>query len=63
MHAIKTVGIVSKPNVQQAHDVVPSLLAWLRHHGIQARCDNETAYYGGCEGDAPASRCPRARNW
>lgn len=50
MHAIKTVGIVSKPNVQQAHDVVPSLLAWLRHHGIQARCDNETAYYGGCEG-------------
>jgi NAD+ kinase len=52
MHAIKTIGIVSKPSVPQARQVVPALLDWLRLHGIEARCDEETAFYGGCQGMA-----------
>ncbi len=50
MHAIKTVGIISKPDVPQARVVVPQLLEWLRGLGLEARCDEETAGYGECAG-------------
>lgn len=50
MHAIKTVGIISKPDVPQARGVVPQLLEWLRARGLEARCDEETAVYGACDG-------------
>jgi NAD+ kinase len=50
MPVIDTVGIVSKPGAPQAFSVVPRLLAWLKNHGIEARCDEETAAYTtGCQ--------------
>ena len=47
MAAVKTVGIFAKPNSSRATKLVPELLRWLAHHGIEARFDNETARYAG----------------
>ena len=47
MPIIKTVGVISKPNVKAAEPLVPTLLQWLHQRGIQARLDEATAYYGG----------------
>lgn len=47
MQSIKTVGILSKPNMQQAPEIVRELLAWLEERNILARCDEETALYAG----------------
>src|ERR1017187_850879 len=40
-----TVGIISKPAVPAAADVVPKLLAWLEGRGIRARYDERTDVY------------------
>jgi NAD+ kinase len=40
-----TVGIISKPNIPEAKEIVCGLLEWLRERGIQARCDQQTAFY------------------
>ncbi len=40
-----TVGIISKPKIAQAADIVCGLLAWLGAHGIRYRCDRQTAEY------------------
>jgi NAD+ kinase len=45
--AINTVGIISKPAVPAAADVVPRLLAWLDTRGIRVRYDERTAVYAG----------------
>ncbi|MCZ2073687.1 NAD(+) kinase [bacterium] len=45
MHGIETVGIISKPNVEQAHAVVPGLIEWLRNRKIAVRYDHQTAVY------------------
>ena len=45
MAAIKTVGIIAKPAVSAAADVVPKLLAWLEARGIRVRYDERTAAY------------------
>ncbi len=45
MGQIATVGIISKPNIAQAADIVCGLLDWLDERGIQYRCDEETAKY------------------
>ncbi len=45
MDGIKSVGIISKPDVQQARLLVPQLLNWLRERSIEARCDEPTAEY------------------
>jgi NAD+ kinase len=42
---IETVGIISKPAVPAAADVVPRLLAWLETRGIRVRYDERTAVY------------------
>jgi NAD+ kinase len=47
MPIIRTVGVVSKPNVQAAVALVPRLLEWLRDRGIATRMDESTAFYGG----------------
>jgi NAD+ kinase len=47
MPDIKTVGIISKPNVNAARELVPGLLAWLDGHGVAVRCDTYTAEYMG----------------
>ena len=51
MPIIKTVGIISKPNVPAAVGIVPNLLEWLNVRGIAARIDQQTAEYAhGLEG-------------
>jgi NAD+ kinase len=42
---ISTVGIISKPAVPAAADVVPKLLAWLEARGIRVRYDERTSLY------------------
>ena len=45
MGQIATVGIISKPHIPEAEEIVCSLLDWLDERGIQYRCDEETARY------------------
>ena len=45
MNKTTQIGIVSKPGVAAAHELVPNLLAWLDQRGIVARCDEPTAAY------------------
>src|SRR6202167_2786408 len=45
MPTIETVGIISKPTVAAAADVVPKLLAWLEARGIRVRYDERAAVY------------------
>jgi NAD+ kinase len=47
MQRIATVGIISKPNIESAADIVSGLLAWLDARGVRYRCDEQTALYGG----------------
>lgn len=45
MQEIKTVGIISKPNIAEAAEIVCGLLAWLEDHFVEARYDKQTAHY------------------
>lgn len=45
MQYITTVGIISKPNIAEAADIVCGLLDWLAEREIRARCDEQTAQY------------------
>lgn len=45
MQDIKSVGILSKPNVESAPEVLSRLLAWLEARGIGARLDQVSAHY------------------
>jgi NAD+ kinase len=47
MPSISTVGIISKPNIAQAPEIVSGLLAWLDKRSVQYRCDQLTAEYAG----------------
>ena len=47
MRTIKTVGIISKPKLTQAAQIVRGLLEWLAERGIGYRCDQQTAEYAG----------------
>jgi NAD+ kinase len=47
MRKIETVGIISKPKITQAPEIVRGLLEWLEKRGIQCRCDQQTAEYAG----------------
>jgi NAD+ kinase len=48
MREIATVGIISKPKIARAVEIVCGLLQWLKSHGIQYRCDEQTAQYASC---------------
>ena len=50
MLTINTVGIISKPAVPAAADVVPKLLGWLDTRRIRVRYDDRTAVYAGRTG-------------
>ena len=53
MHDIEAVGIVSKPNVDEAARVVPGVVEWLKARGIAVRFDEATAaYLGNADGVA-----------
>jgi NAD+ kinase len=58
MPDIKTVGIMSKPGVPAAYDLVPRLCEWLAGRDIRVRCDEETAAYGGCGAALPRPDVP-----
>jgi len=55
---IRTVGIISKPNVPRALTIVPGLVEWLANRGIGVRADEETARYGGLADWMPRERVP-----
>lgn len=45
MREINTVGIISKPNIPRAAEIVCDLIAWLEERGISYRYDEQTATY------------------
>ena len=49
MQNIRTVGIISKPKITKAPEIVSGLLAWLDKRGVRYRCDPLTAEYAGCK--------------
>ncbi len=58
MPHINTVGIISKPAVPAAAEVVPSLLAWLEARSIQVRYDERTAFYAARANGLPRDEVP-----
>jgi NAD+ kinase len=58
MPDIRTVGIISKPEVAAAAALVPKLIAWLTEHGLTIRYDDETAEYAGTESGMPRTKIP-----
>jgi NAD+ kinase len=58
MQNVRTVGIVSKPGAEQAHEVVPALMAWLAERGIAVRCDEQTTEYFPCDTALPRTEVP-----
>ncbi len=58
MREINRVGIISKPNIAQAADIVCSLIAWLEERGIEYRCDEQTAQYGNIKKFMPREALP-----
>lgn len=52
------VGIISKPNIAQAADIVCALLGWLDERGIGYRCDEQTAEYGNLKTFFPREELP-----
>lgn len=61
MPTIETVGIISKPGIEGASNIVSELLQWLSKHGIAARLDEETARYAGTVG-LPRDEVPDGTN-
>ncbi|HXN46759.1 MAG TPA: NAD(+)/NADH kinase, partial [Bryobacteraceae bacterium] len=54
MQDIKAVGIIAKPRVGQAAQVIPGVVDWLKERGLAVRFDRVTAgYLGSADGEAP----------
>ena len=45
MEPTKRVGIMAKPGIERATEMVPALIDWLHARGIEVRCDIQTAAY------------------
>ena len=45
MPNIDSVGIVAKPNINRAHEIVPQLVSWLEQRKIRVSYDQQTAIY------------------
>jgi NAD+ kinase len=58
MPTINTVGIIAKPAVPAAADVVPKLLAWLEARHIRVRYDERTAVYAVRSDGVPRNDVP-----
>jgi NAD+ kinase len=50
MPDIKTVGIIAKPSVEAARELVPRMIEWLREHDVAVRLDTHAAEYIGGDG-------------
>jgi NAD+ kinase len=62
MPAIETVGIMTKPNVPEAYQIVPQLIEWLQARNIGVRCDLETAAYTTLLAGMPRELVPEGCN-
>ncbi len=58
MPDIRTVGIISKPRVARAREIVPELIRWLEAQGLAVRCDEATAECAGRPGGLPREEVP-----
>jgi NAD+ kinase len=58
MEPVKTVGIISKPEVKEGERIVPELLGWLESRGVACRLDRETAQYAGRRESLPREEVP-----
>lgn len=58
MDTIKTVGIMTKPGVEEAWELLPELMEWLAARGIGARYDAETAVYLRKDDGVPRGEVP-----
>ncbi len=58
MPDIKTIGIVSKPGVAAASELVPKLIRWLAQRNLTVRMDQETAEYAGTHDALPREQVP-----
>lgn len=47
MDGIETVGLITKPEVEEAYTIVPRLLEWAERHRLSVRMDQATARYVG----------------
>ena len=58
MQPVESVGIVSKPGVERAFNVVAGLLDWLGARGIRVRYDEQTAVYARTNNGLPRESVP-----
>ncbi len=58
MPGTKTIGIISKPNVRRAAEIVPALIEWLAARDLSVRCDQTTAAYSGRSDGLPREELP-----
>jgi len=58
MPDIKTIGIISKPGVPAAAELVPKLIRWLAERSLTVRMDQETAEYAGSHDALPREQVP-----
>ncbi len=58
MPHVDTVGIISKPGIAHAYEIVTELLHWLASHDIKVRCDEFTAQYAGLDDGLPRDEVP-----
>jgi NAD+ kinase len=56
MKKIATVGIISKPKIARAAEIVCGLLSWLEGRGIRYHCDEQTAIYANLSASYPRER-------
>lgn len=45
MPTVKTLGLISKPNIVRAKEIIPPLYQWMRSRGIEVRFDEQTGLY------------------
>lgn len=58
MREINKVGIISKPNIAEAADIVCNLISWLEQRGIAYSCDEQTAQYANLRDFLPREQLP-----
>jgi len=62
MQQIDRVGIISKPKMARAAEIVCGLVSWLDERKIAFRCDRQTAEYAGLADYFPREEVPEGSN-
>jgi len=58
MPVIRTVGVIAKPAVPVAAEIVPRLVEWLQEHRVAVRVDDQAAIYLGGVAGLPRDEVP-----